>query len=121
MSDLEVRKPRFENEGNAKQSVNLSALAVRERSITLFFLLAMVIAGAVCLFRAWPRRRSGLHDQGLYGDGGMAGRNRAGDAGAGSGAAGKADAGAYLLRPCGHIYEAGSRVSNSNAEGLHAP
>src|SRR3984893_6252636 len=46
MSDLEVRKRRFEKERNAKQSVNLSALAVRERSVTLFFLLAMVIAGA---------------------------------------------------------------------------
>src|ERR1700746_2767766 len=98
MSDLEVRKPRFENEGNAKQSVNLSALAVRERSVTLFFLLAMVIAG---LFRVGPRRRPRLHDQGIYGDGGMAGRDRAGDAGPGSGAAGKANAGAYLLRPCG--------------------
>src|SRR6266478_1174599 len=50
MSDFEVRKPRFEKEGNAKQSVNLSALAVRERSVTLFFLLAMVIAGAFAYF-----------------------------------------------------------------------
>src|SRR5882757_9364948 len=51
MSDLEVRKLRFEREGNAKQSVNLSALAVRERSVTLFFLLAMVIAGAFAYFK----------------------------------------------------------------------
>src|SRR5713226_8506836 len=51
MSDLEVRKSRFEKEGNAKQSVNLSALAVRERSVTLFFLLAMVIAGAFAYFK----------------------------------------------------------------------
>ena len=50
MSDFEVRKPRLENEGNAKQRVNLSALAVRERSVTLFFLLAMVIAGAFAYF-----------------------------------------------------------------------
>src|SRR6267142_6624492 len=50
MSDLEVRKPRFENEENAKQRVNLSALAVRERSVTLFFLLAMDIAGAFAYF-----------------------------------------------------------------------
>src|SRR5437868_4265407 len=50
MSDLKVRKPRFEKEGSAKQSVNLSALAVRERSVTLFFLLAMVIAGAFAYF-----------------------------------------------------------------------
>jgi multidrug efflux pump subunit AcrB len=50
MSDLEVRKPRFEKEGNAKNGVNLSALAVRERSVTLFFLLAMVIAGAFAYF-----------------------------------------------------------------------
>src|SRR5258708_20296424 len=51
MSDLEFRKPRFEKEGNAKQSVNLSALAVRERSVTLFFLLAMIIAGAFAYFK----------------------------------------------------------------------
>src|SRR6266404_2642820 len=50
MSDFEVGKPRLENEGNAKQRVNLSALAVRERSVTLFFLLAMVIAGAFAYF-----------------------------------------------------------------------
>src|SRR6266849_9781032 len=51
MSDFEVRKPRFEKAENAKQSVNLSALAVRERSVTLFFLLAMVIAGAFAYFK----------------------------------------------------------------------
>src|SRR5216683_945687 len=51
MSDFEVRKPRLENEGNAKQSVNLSALAVRERSVTLFFLLAMVVAGTIAYFQ----------------------------------------------------------------------
>jgi multidrug efflux pump subunit AcrB len=34
-----------------KQRVNLSALAVRERSVTLFFLLAMVIAGAFAYFK----------------------------------------------------------------------
>jgi multidrug efflux pump subunit AcrB len=50
MSDLEVRKPRLEKEGDAKQSLNLSALAVRERSVTLFFLLAMIIAGAFAYF-----------------------------------------------------------------------
>src|SRR5712671_3201505 len=50
MSDLEVRKPRFEKDGNAKQSLNLSALAVRERSVTLFFLIAMIIAGAFAYF-----------------------------------------------------------------------
>src|SRR6202011_5655703 len=51
MSDLEDRKPRFEKEGDAKQRVNLSALPVRERSVTLFFLLAMVIAGAFAYFK----------------------------------------------------------------------
>src|SRR6266436_6298773 len=50
MSDFEVRKPHLEKEGNGKQSINLSALAVRERSVTLFFLLAMVIAGAFAYF-----------------------------------------------------------------------
>src|SRR6266436_6009742 len=51
MSDFEVRKPHLEKEGNGKQSINLSALAVRERSVTLFFLLAMVIAGAFAYFK----------------------------------------------------------------------
>src|SRR5258707_6408399 len=50
MSDFEVRKPRLETDWNAKQRVNLSALAVRERSVPLFFLLAMVIAGAFAYF-----------------------------------------------------------------------
>src|SRR6267378_3139427 len=50
MSDLEVRKPRFEKEGNAKQRVNLSALAVQERSVTLFFILAVITAGAFAYF-----------------------------------------------------------------------
>ena len=40
----------FEKERNAKSGINLSALAVRERSVTLFFLLAVIIAGAFAYF-----------------------------------------------------------------------
>ena len=50
MSNFEIQEPSFEKEQNTKQGINLSALAVRERSVTLFFLLAMVIAGAFAYF-----------------------------------------------------------------------
>jgi hypothetical protein len=50
VSDLEVRKPRFEKEGNAKQTSIFRPLAIRERSVSLFFLLAMVIAGTFAYF-----------------------------------------------------------------------
>ncbi|HXB22765.1 MAG TPA: efflux RND transporter permease subunit [Candidatus Solibacter sp.] len=51
MSNFEMQEPDFEKEKNAKQGINLSALAVRERSVTLFFLLAMVLAGAFAYFK----------------------------------------------------------------------
>jgi multidrug efflux pump subunit AcrB len=38
---------------------NLSALAVRERSITLFLIVLVTIAG-IYAFWAWPRGRSPL-------------------------------------------------------------
>ncbi len=50
MSDFEIQEPRFEKEQAAKQGINLSALAVRERSVTLFFLVAFVVAGAFAYF-----------------------------------------------------------------------
>ncbi len=50
MNNFEIHEPDFEKERNTKQGINLSALAVRERSVTLFFLLAMVIAGAFAYF-----------------------------------------------------------------------
>jgi len=50
VSNFEIQEPSFEKEQNTKQGINLSALAVRERSVTLFFLLAMVIAGAFAYF-----------------------------------------------------------------------
>ena len=50
MSKFEIQEPHFEKERNAKSGINLSALAVRERSVTLFFLLAVIIAGAFAYF-----------------------------------------------------------------------
>jgi hypothetical protein len=50
MSKFEIQEPHFEKETNAKSGINLSALAVRERSVTLFFLLAVIIAGAFAYF-----------------------------------------------------------------------
>ncbi len=51
MSKFEIQEPDFEKERNATEGINLSALAVRERSVTLFFLLAMVLAGGFAYFK----------------------------------------------------------------------
>src|SRR6516162_10313197 len=50
MSEFEIQTPHFEKEQKVKEGINLSALAVRERSVTLFFILAVIIAGAVAYF-----------------------------------------------------------------------
>ena len=50
MSKLEIQEPHFEKDRNAESGINLSALAIRERSVTLFFLLAVIIAGAFAYF-----------------------------------------------------------------------
>src|SRR5258707_11242640 len=47
MSDFEVQEPQFKQEIEAEQGFNLSALAVREKSVTLFFLLAAIVAGTI--------------------------------------------------------------------------
>jgi multidrug efflux pump subunit AcrB len=51
MSRFEIQEPRFEKEQTAKQGINLSALAVKERSVTLFFLVTFVLAGAFAYFK----------------------------------------------------------------------
>src|SRR5258706_10639361 len=50
MSKSEIQTPHLEKEQKAKEGINLSALAVRERSVTLFFILAVITAGAVAYF-----------------------------------------------------------------------
>src|SRR5712664_4257814 len=50
MSKFNIQEPHCEKESNAKIGINLSALAVRERSVTLFFLIAVIIAGAFAYF-----------------------------------------------------------------------
>src|SRR6266404_6780930 len=45
MSVLDVQPPKIEQEPNNSNGFNLSALAVRERSVTLFFLIGAVIIG----------------------------------------------------------------------------
>jgi multidrug efflux pump subunit AcrB len=50
MSKFNIQEPNFETESNAKSGINLSSLAVRERSVTLFFLIAVIIAGAFAYF-----------------------------------------------------------------------
>jgi multidrug efflux pump subunit AcrB len=47
MSNYEIQEPHFSKEYTAKPVLNLSALAVRERSVTLFFLLAVIVAGVI--------------------------------------------------------------------------
>ena len=51
MSKFDFQAPKIEKESDSRRGFNLSALAVRERSVTLFFLLAMIIAGAFAYFR----------------------------------------------------------------------
>ncbi len=46
MSNFDFQAPKIEKESDSRRGFNLSALAVRERSVTLFFLLAIIIAGA---------------------------------------------------------------------------
>ena len=45
MSVLDVQPPKVEQGPNDRNGFNLSALAVRERSVTLFFLIGAVIVG----------------------------------------------------------------------------
>ncbi len=51
MSDFELHPPRVSQDAETTEGFNLSALAVRERSVTLFFLLAIVIAGTVAYLK----------------------------------------------------------------------
>jgi multidrug efflux pump subunit AcrB len=50
MSNFEIQEPRFDKEQQVNRGLNLSALAVKERSVTLFFLLAFIVAGAFAYF-----------------------------------------------------------------------
>jgi multidrug efflux pump subunit AcrB len=47
MSDYEFQPPRIEKQPDQHRGFNLSALAVRERPVTLFFLLATILAGVL--------------------------------------------------------------------------
>jgi multidrug efflux pump subunit AcrB len=50
MTNFEIQEPHFEKEQRGKEGINLSALAVRERPVTLFFLFAFIIAGVFAYF-----------------------------------------------------------------------
>ncbi|MFD2578345.1 efflux RND transporter periplasmic adaptor subunit [Novosphingobium colocasiae] len=76
---------------------NLSALAVREKSVTLFFLIAIVGAGIFLIPEPWARRRSQLYHQGDDRRHRLAGSDRAGNAGPGRRAAGEAAPGVALV------------------------
>lgn len=51
MNNFEIQAPDFQNERYAGSRLNLSALAVREQSVTLFFLIVVIIAGALAYFK----------------------------------------------------------------------
>jgi len=51
MSKPADQYPHFEDEMNAKQGFNLSAIAVRERSVTLFFLILIIFVGVVAYLK----------------------------------------------------------------------
>ncbi|MCS5881156.1 hypothetical protein LNP17_18280 [Klebsiella variicola subsp. variicola] len=75
---------------------NLSALAVRERSVTLFLIILISVAGLVAFFGLRAGGRSALHGQANDGHYRLARRHRAGDAGSGRRAAGKTAPGAEV-------------------------
>ncbi|KAA6456681.1 efflux RND transporter permease subunit [Acidobacteria bacterium AB60] len=51
MSNFELQTPDFQKEQSATSGLNLSALAVRERPVTVFFLLAVIVAGVFAYFK----------------------------------------------------------------------
>ncbi len=51
MSEFKFKEPDLEKEQKTTSGFNLSAIAIRERSVTLFFLLAIIIAGTLAYFR----------------------------------------------------------------------
>ena len=78
------------------RSFNLSALAVRERAITLFF-ISFGMCGHLCLFSSGTSGRSFLYDQSAHGDCGVARSNRPGNAGSRGRAAGEKTPGVALV------------------------
>src|SRR6059036_3779723 len=78
------------------RSFNLSALAVRERAITLFFIFAAACAG-ICLFSSGTRGRSFLYDQSAHGNYGVARSDCPGNAGSRGRAAGEETPGVALV------------------------
>ena len=73
---------------------NLSALAVRERAVTLFLIIAISVAGLFAFLKLGRAEDPTFTDQGDDLRHGLARRHRAGDAGPGRRAAREADAGA---------------------------
>ncbi len=76
---------------------NLSALAVRERSITLFLIILITIAGIYSFFWPWASGRSALYGQTDDHYQRLARGDRAGNSGSGCRAAGKTSAGAQMV------------------------
>ena len=76
---------------------NLSALAVRERSVTLFLLMAIFIAGVVAFLMLGRAEDPILHDQADDRRHGMAGGDGEGDGRAGRREVGEADARTALV------------------------
>ncbi len=92
-------------------SLNLSAIAVRERAVTLFFILLLAAAGAYAFVMLGRAEDPDLHHQDPDGHDGMAGRDGARDAGPRRRTAGEAASGADLVRPGGDDHAAGLCLS----------
>src|SRR5439155_26115991 len=98
-------------------SLNLSAIAVRERAVTLFFIILLAAAGAYAFLMLGRAEDPLLHHQDLDGHHGMAGCNGPRDAGPRRRTVGEADSGADLVRSGGDDRAAGLRVYDCCAEG----
>src|ERR1051326_619015 len=105
----------------AKQSLNLSGLAVREKAITLFLVIAIVAAGVFAFLKLGRAEDPYLHDQGIYRCSGVARSDGTGDAGPRCRAAGEAHAGIAQLRSRRDLHSARTRADDGDSQGYDAP
>ncbi len=96
---------------------NLSALAVRERSVTLFLIILISVAGLVAFFGLGRAEDPPLYGQANDGHYRLARRHRAGDAGIRSPSRWKTTPGVKVVRSHGDLYPAWHGVDHPVAAG----
>ena len=101
----------------AKQFLNLSALAVREKAITLFLLITIVAAGIFAFLKLGRAEDPSFHDQGVYRFSGVARSDSTGDAGPCRRAAGEAHAGIAHLRSRRDLHPPRARADDGDSQG----